>query len=151
MFQYVMRRILIAVPMLLGAMSIVFFAMRILPGNPCMAMMGDQATTEALADCSRNRPERLPVQCVDFWRAVQFDLANPSARVIRQRVHRAHVPAYLVLVMAAIVALVGVPIGIARPSTGAGPHRLPLRIFALLGLSMPVFWLGILLPRVPFT
>ena len=46
MVQYVLRRILIAVPMLLGAMSIVFFAMRVLPGNPCVAMMGDQATTE---------------------------------------------------------------------------------------------------------
>src|SRR5437773_2082539 len=54
MFQYVMRRLLLAVPMLLGAMSIVFFAMRVLPGDPCVAMMGDQATTEALADCTRN-------------------------------------------------------------------------------------------------
>ena len=45
MFQYVARRVLVAVPMLLGAMSIVFFAMRILPGDPCVSMMGDQATT----------------------------------------------------------------------------------------------------------
>jgi hypothetical protein len=62
--------------MLLGAMSIVFFAMRILPGDPCVAMMGDQATTEALADCTKNlglhRP--LAVQYVDYiWRSVQFD------------------------------------------------------------------------------
>ena len=54
MTKYIARRLLIAVPMLLGAMSIVFFAMRVLPGDPCMAMMGDQATSEALADCSRN-------------------------------------------------------------------------------------------------
>src|ERR1043166_5957860 len=54
MFQYALRRLLLAVPMLLGAMSIVFFAMRVLPGDPCVAMMGDQATTEALADCTRN-------------------------------------------------------------------------------------------------
>ena len=45
MLKYVVRRLLVAVPMLLGAMSIVFFAMRILPGDPCVAMMGDQATT----------------------------------------------------------------------------------------------------------
>ena len=54
MLTYVLRRLLVAVPMLLGAMSIVFFAMRVLPGDPCVAMMGDQATTEALADCTKN-------------------------------------------------------------------------------------------------
>ena len=41
MFQYIVRRLLVAVPMLLGAMSIVFFAMRVLPGDPCVAMMGE--------------------------------------------------------------------------------------------------------------
>src|SRR5260370_23644448 len=76
MFQYVARRVLVAVPMLLGAMSIVFFAMRILPGDPCVSMMGDQATREALADCTKNlglhRP--LAVQYVDYlWRSVQLD------------------------------------------------------------------------------
>jgi peptide/nickel transport system permease protein len=67
MLQYIVRRLLVALPMLLGAMSIVFFAMRVLPGDPCVAMMGDQATSGALADCTKNlgldRP--LVVQYVD--------------------------------------------------------------------------------------
>src|SRR5262249_9461449 len=80
MFQYALRRLLLAVPMLLGAMSIVFFAMRVLPGDPCVAMMGDQATTEALADCTRNlglhRP--LAVQYADYlWRSARLGLGNP--------------------------------------------------------------------------
>ncbi len=75
MITYVLRRVLVAIPMLLGAMSIVFFAMRVLPGDPCVAMMGDQATTEALADCTRNlglnRP--LALQYADYvWRSVRF-------------------------------------------------------------------------------
>jgi len=79
MLQYILRRVVVAVPMLLGAMSIVFFTMRILPGDPCVAIMGDQATTEALADCTKNlglhRP--LAVQYVDYlWRSVQFDFGN---------------------------------------------------------------------------
>src|SRR2546428_11443904 len=79
MINYALRRVLVAVPMLLGAMSIVFFAMRVLPGDPCVAMMGDQATTEALADCTKNlglnRP--LAVQYVDYlWRSVQVDFGN---------------------------------------------------------------------------
>src|SRR5256885_16321539 len=79
MISYVLRRLLVAIPMLLGAMSIIFFAMRVLPGDPCVAMMGDQATTAALADCTNNlglnRP--LAIQYADYmWRSVQFDFGN---------------------------------------------------------------------------
>jgi ABC-type dipeptide/oligopeptide/nickel transport system permease component len=126
--------------------------MRVLPGDPCVAMMGDQATTEALADCTRNlglhRP--LPVQYVDYlWRSVQFDFGHSlrqgypvSEYVVRMFPHT------FILVMAAAVvaALVGVPTGIVSALKRRNPLiDYPLRIFALLGLSMPVFWLGILL------
>src|SRR5215831_13708063 len=79
MFQYALRRLLVAIPMLLGAMTIVFVAMRILPGDPCVAMMGDQATSGALADCTRNLGLNWPlaVQYVDYlWRSVRFDFGN---------------------------------------------------------------------------
>ena len=152
MFQYVLRRLLVAIPMLLGAMSIVFFAMRILPGDPCVAMMGDQATTEALAECSKNlglnRP--LAVQYVDYlWRSVRFDFGNSFRQGYPVSDYIARMfPHTFVLVMAAaiVAALVGIPIGILSALKRRNPLvDYPLRIFALLGLSMPVFWLGILL------
>jgi ABC-type dipeptide/oligopeptide/nickel transport system permease component len=150
--QYVLRRLLVAVPMLLGAMSIVFFAMRILPGDPCVSMMGDQATTEALADCTKNlglhRP--LAVQYVDYlWRSVQFDFGNSLRQgyPVSEYIGRMF-PHTLVLVLssAVVAALVGIPIGILSALKRRSPLiDYPLRIIALLGLSMPVFWLGILL------
>jgi ABC-type dipeptide/oligopeptide/nickel transport system permease component len=152
MVTYVLRRLLVAVPMLLGAMSIVFFAMRILPGDPCVAMMGDQASTEALADCTKNlglhRP--LAVQYADYiWRSVQLDFGNSLRQGYPVNEYIARMfPHTFVLVMAAAVvaALVGVPIGIISAIKRRNPLiDYPLRIFALLGLSMPVFWLGILL------
>jgi peptide/nickel transport system permease protein len=152
MLNYIVRRVLVAVPVLLGAMSIVFFAMRVLPGDPCVAMMGDQATTEALADCTKslglNRP--LAVQYVDYiWRSVQFDFGNSLRQgyPVNEYIGRMF-PHTLVLVMASAVvaALVGIPIGILSALKRRNPLvDYPLRIFALLGLSMPVFWLGILL------
>ena len=152
MVQFVLRRVLIAIPMLLGAMSIVFFAMRVLPGDPCVAMMGEQATTEALADCSRNlglhRP--LAVQYADYlWRSLRLDFGNSLRQgyPVSQYIARMF-PHTFVLVMASAVvaALVGVPIGILSALKRRNPLiDYPLRIFALLGLSMPVFWLGILL------
>jgi ABC-type dipeptide/oligopeptide/nickel transport system permease component len=152
MTQYVLRRLLVAAPMLVGAMSIVFFAMRILPGDPCVAMMGEQATTEALADCSRNlglhRP--LAVQYGDYiWRSVQFDFGNSLRQgyPVRQYIARMFPHTFILVMAAAVVAaLVGIPIGIVSALKRRSPLiDYPLRIFALLGLSMPVFWLGILL------
>jgi ABC-type dipeptide/oligopeptide/nickel transport system permease component len=152
MFQYILRRVVVAVPMLLGAMSIVFFAMRILPGDPCVAMMGDQATTEALADCTKNlglhRP--LAVQYVDYiWRSVQLDFGNSLRQGYPVSEYIARMfPHTLVLVMssAVVAALIGIPIGIVSALKRRSPLiDYPLRIIALLGLSMPVFWLGILL------
>ena len=138
--------------MLLGAMSIVFFAMRILPGDPCLAMMGDQATTEALADCTQNlglhRP--LAVQYVDYlWRSVQFDFGKSFRQGYPVSEYIARMfPHTLVLVLssAVVAALVGIPIGIVSALKRRNPLiDYPLRLIALLGLSMPVFWLGILL------
>ena len=152
MLKYVVRRLLVAVPMLLGAMSIVFFAMRILPGDPCVAMMGDQATTEALADCTKNlglhRP--LAVQYVDYiWRSVQLDFGNSLRQGYPVSEYIARMfPHTLVLVLssAVVAALIGIPIGIVSALKRRSPLiDYPLRIIALLGLSMPVFWLGILL------
>src|SRR5216683_3592194 len=79
MINYVVQRLLVAVPMLLGAMSIVFFAMRVLPGDPCMAMMGDQATSAALQDCVRDLglDRSVVVQYADFlWKSVCLDFGN---------------------------------------------------------------------------
>ena len=152
MFPYVLRRLIVAVPMLLGAMSIVFLAMRILPGDPCVAMMGDQATTEALADCTKNlglnRP--LAVQYVDYlWRSIRFDFGSsfrqgyPVSEYIARMFPHTFV---LVMASAVVAALVGIPIGIVSALKRRNPLiDYPLRIIALLGLSMPVFWLGILL------
>jgi peptide/nickel transport system permease protein len=152
LFQYIIRRLLIFIPMVVGAMSIIFFAMRILPGDPCIAMMGDDLTKEAYVDCVRHlgldRP--LLVQYADYtWKSLQFDFG-------RSYLNRYPVTQYillmfphtLLLVLASIfIALcVGLPTGV----LSALQRRNPLidyssRVVALLGLSMPVFWFGILL------
>ncbi|MBI3827317.1 MAG: ABC transporter permease [Candidatus Rokubacteria bacterium] len=152
MVQYLLRRLLVAVPMLLGAMTLVFFAMRVLPGDPCVAMMGDQATSEALSDCTKNlglnRP--LAVQYADYlWRSARFDFGKSFRHgyPVSEYIGRMF-PYTLVLVLASAVvaAVVGIPIGILSALKRRNPLiDYPLRIFALLGLSMPVFWLGILL------
>jgi ABC-type dipeptide/oligopeptide/nickel transport system permease component len=138
--------------MLLGAMSIVFFAMRILPGDPCIAMMGEEATREALQDCVRNlgldRP--LIVQYFDYlWKSLHFDFG-------RSLMFRYSVASYilsmfphtLILVLSStfVALLIGLPTGIFSALKRQNPLvDYSARIVALLGLSMPVFWFGIIL------
>jgi peptide/nickel transport system permease protein len=152
MTQYIVRRVLLAIPMLLGAMSIVFIAMRVLPTDPCMAMMGDQASTEALADCTRHlgldRP--LIMQYADYmWRSVRFDFGTSFRQgyPVTEYIGRMFPHTFVLVSAAAIIAaLIGIPIGILSALKRRNPFvDYPLRIFALLGLSMPVFWFGILL------
>jgi ABC-type dipeptide/oligopeptide/nickel transport system permease component len=114
--------------------------------------MGDQATTEALADCTKNlglhRP--LAVQYVDYiWRSVRFDFGTSLRQgyPVNEYIGRMFPHTFVLVIASAVVAaLVGIPIGIVSALKRRSPLvDYPLRIFALLGLSMPVFWLGILL------
>src|SRR3989475_11792728 len=139
--------------MLLGAMSIVFFAMRVLPGDPCVAMMGDQATSEALADCTRNlglhRP--LVVQYADYmWRSVQLDFGKSLRQgyPVSEYIARMFPHTFILVMASAVVAVLGGgPIRIV-----SGPQRprplvhYPPRTLPPPGLSMARFWRGVLLP-----
>jgi ABC-type dipeptide/oligopeptide/nickel transport system permease component len=152
LFQYTIGRLLLAVPMLLGAMSLVFFAMRVLPGDPCLAMMGDQATREARHDCvshlGLNRP--LVAQYGDYlWKSIRLDFGHsfrhpyPVTNYILRMF-----PYTLVLVLASmVIALaVGLPSGVLSALYWRHPRMdYRARWLALLGLSMPVFWCGLLL------
>ena len=152
MIQYIVRRLLVTIPILLGTMSIVFFVMRVLPGDPCLAMMGDEATKEALEDCVRNlgldRP--LLVQYADYmWRALQLDFGRS---LIFQYTVASYIggmfPHTLLLVAGStfVAMCIGLPSGIFSALNRQNPLIDYLaRIIALFGLTMPVFWFGILL------
>jgi peptide/nickel transport system permease protein len=147
--QYALRRLLVAVPMLIGAMSLVFLAMRILPGDPCMAMLGEEATWEALRDCTRqlglDRP--LYAQYVDYvYRWLQFDFGR-SLRfryTVSDYLWRMFPHTFLLVTASTLVAIV---LGIPAAVLSALNRRNPLvdyavRIVSLLGLSIRFFTSG---------
>ncbi len=139
--------------MLLGAMSIVFFAMRILPGRPVRGHDGrpgdhrgarglHQEPRAAAGRWRSSTPTTSGGRC-SSTSATRFRQGYPVSEYIARMF-----PHTLVLVVASAVvaALIGIPIGIISALKRRNPLiDYPLRIFALLGLSMPVFWLGILL------
>jgi ABC-type dipeptide/oligopeptide/nickel transport system permease component len=151
MIGFVVRRLLSAVPTLVAVLTLVFVIVRIVPGDPALVILGDQATPEAVAALrgrlGLDRP--LHEQYVDFLLASlagDFGTSLVTGRSIISEV-AAVLPHTLDLTGAAMVigTILGVPAGI-----WAALHRnraidVAARMLSLLGLSFPVFVSGIFL------
>ena len=151
MKRYVLYRLLFLLPTLLGALTLVFLLIHLIPGDPVDVMLGETAATadkEALRESlGLNRP--LSVQ----YRTFMFDLAaGDLGRSLYERssvteIVRARFPATLELALCAMIAAIAIsfPLAVlAAVRRGSWIDRSALT-FSLFGLSMPNFWLGPLL------
>lgn len=148
---YFLHRLLLVVPTLFGALSLVFILIHLIPGDPVEVMLGETAGAVDKEELRRalglDRP--LPVQYRDFL----FNLARGDlGRSLYEQasvaeIIRARLPATLELAISAMIAavLISFPLAIlAAAFRGGWIDRMALW-FSLLGLSLPNFWLGPLL------
>ncbi len=132
-------------------LTLVFFAMRVLPGDPALAALGDQATSDQLAEfraaMGLNAP--LAVQYLHFmWDIARlefgasFRTAEPIGGLLA-----AALPYTLELAFAAMLvgAAIGVPAGVIAATQRGRTADYVARLLSLLGLCMPEFYLGALL------
>lgn len=151
MLRHILRRLLLAIPTLFVVVTIIFLLVRVIPGDPARAALGDNAT-EAAVDALReqlglNKP--LFEQYLDYMKGLlQGDLG--TTLISRQPAWdqiQFVLPHTLELTLAAlIVALsIGIPIGIASAVKQNTPIDYAGRVFSLAGLSMPAFYLGLLM------
>lgn len=149
MLLYTLRRFLQAVPILLGVVFIVMVSMEFIPGDPVCLMLGELATEEMVTDL-RTRlglDDPLPVRYIRYLGEVaQGDMGNSvrDQRPVSEIIGEA-LPVTMQLGGAALLltVLLGVPLGVV---SAARPNSLLdnlIRIFSLAGLSMPVFWTGL--------
>ena len=151
MLQYVIKRLLSTIPVLLGISLLLFFMLRMLPGDPAQVLAGLMATPDEVElirhQLGLDRP--IHVQYVFFLgRLARFDLGR-SARTQNPVTEEiwARLPNTLLLAVVAITlaCLFGIPAGIisaVRPYTWLDYVVTSTAIF---GISMPVFWLGLML------
>ncbi len=149
MLFFFLRRLIAAVPTLLAVLTLVFVIVRIVPGDPALVILGDQATPEAIAALHQRLGLDRPLwqQYVDFLlAALRGDFGNSlvTGRPILAEVG-AVLPHTIDLTLASMLfgVIVGVPVGI-----WAALHRnraidVAARILSLIGLSFPVFVSGI--------
>ncbi|WP_295809627.1 ABC transporter permease [uncultured Nitratireductor sp.] len=151
MTAFVLKRLGFAVITLFAVLTIVFFIVRILPGDPAMAILGDQASQEALvalrARLGLDQP--LYVQYVQFLGGVivgDWGVSMVSGRPVIQEILKV-LPATLELTIVSLIlgAAVGIPLGV---WSAVRRNKLPdyiTRMASLLGLSFPAFVSAVLL------
>jgi peptide/nickel transport system permease protein len=151
MIKYIIRRILLALPVLLGILIVTFALGRMIPGDPCRAMLGEKATAEV---CARftvrfGLDKPIPVQFFiymgnilkgDFGDSIRF--SRPVALILIERL-----PTTIELGALAILfsTLIGIPLGILSSVKRNSPIDVFTMIVANIGVSMPVYWLGLML------
>ena len=151
MNRHLLKRLLLLLPTLLGALTLVFFLIHLIPGDPIEVMLGETASAADKEGLRRELGLDQPIwtQYVGFLKGIVLgDLGRSlyeQDRVTDLIIMR--FPATLQLTLAAMgtALLIAFPLGIiAAVKTHSWVDRLSL-LFSLLGLSMPNFWLGPLL------
>jgi len=154
MIQYVVRRIFLSIPVLFGILLVTFALARLIPGDPCRAILGEKATDEVcdrfIHDKGLDKP--IPIQfgvylgemlTGDFGTSVRYNL--PVTRLLVERL-----PTTVELSLSALLVsmVVGIPLGIISAVRHNSWIDVVTMVWANTGVSMPVFWLGLMLAYV---
>lgn len=151
MGAYVVRRLVGLIPVLLGISLLVFAFLHLIPGDPAVVMLGERGTPERIAQLREqmglNKP--LPEQYLLFLKnLLSGDFGNSIINLVPVREELARRwPATFELALAAmfVAVAIGIPLGILAAVRKNSIWDNGATIISLLGVSMPVFWLGLLL------
>jgi peptide/nickel transport system permease protein len=155
MRQYVLRRLLLMVPVILMITVAVASLMRLVPGDPATLALGQQATDE---DRQRFREafhldDPLPVQYVRWWADVlRGDLGKSVVQrtnVTDELINRLPITIELLVFATVLTVLIGVPFGVISGVKQNSLIDYAIRFVSIAGLSVPSFWLGTLLLILP--
>jgi ABC-type dipeptide/oligopeptide/nickel transport system permease component len=151
MARYLLRRLLLTIPVLLGVATLVFSLIHLVPGDPAQSMLGEGASPEEVAKLRHtlglDRP--LLTQYRTFITGVvrgdlgtSFRYGTPVAHEIRDRLFRT---LQLAVASMTVAILFAIPLGIAAAVFRGTAIDYAAMTMALVGISMPNFWLGPLL------
>ena len=154
MLRFVVRRLLLLVPILLGLSILVFIWVRALPGSPAEALLGERATPAAVEQLNKQYGLDKPVyeQYLNYLnQTVHFDfgLSIASRRTVAEEI-KTRFPATVELALAAMLFAVvfGIPLGFFAAKYYGGIFDQSSLFLSLLGISIPIFFLGLLLKYI---
>lgn len=151
LFRYVVRRLLLMIPTLLGISIVAFALMHLAPGSAAQAMLGDRATPESVAALEREMRLDLPLHRQYLhWvgTVVRGDLGQSyiTHKSVLELLGERMLVTVEIGVLALVIALAGaIPLGVMAAIQQNRLRDHAARLIALLGISIPDFWSGILL------
>ena len=151
MLRFVVRRLLLLVPILLGLSVIVFGWIRGLPGSPAESLLGERATPESIAQIRHQYGLDRPIY-VQYWRYLKTTLSGElgtsiaSRRTVTSEIGR-RFPATIELALAAMLfaVAVGIPLGFLAAKRYSSIFDQMSLVLSLIGISMPIFFLALIL------
>ncbi len=151
MIQYTIRRLLLSIPVLLGILIVTFALARMIPGDPCKAMLGEKATVEVCERFAEQYGLNKPIYVQfgifmndilhgDFGESIRF--SRPVTQILIERLPLTMELGTIALFFAV---LIGIPAGVISAIRRNSAADVAVMIGANIGVSMPVYWLGLML------
>ena len=151
MTTYIIRRLLLSIPVLIGILFATFALARLIPGDPCRAMLGEKATKVVCDDFLHRHglDKPIPIQFGVYVNEIvhgdfgnSFRYSKPITELFMERL-----PITVELSFAALLVsvLIGIPLGVISAVRHNSWVDVITMLWANIGVSMPVFWLGLML------
>jgi len=153
MYRYIIKRVLLVIPTLIGAAALVFVLMRLIPGDICMVRLGSTGSTidpRALQLCHAelgvDRP--LVIQFLSFvggFFTLDFGTSMWSGKPVTTEIWaRLPISVEIAILATVVAALIAVPLGTISALKQNTWLDVIVRVFAIGGIATPSFWIGIL-------
>ncbi|MCP4535765.1 MAG: ABC transporter permease [Chloroflexi bacterium] len=154
MIKYTIRRLVASLPVLFGVLAVTFALARAIPGDPCRAILGERATAEVCERFAEERGLNKPIYVQfgiylteiargDFGNSIRFN--RPITQILIERLPMTIELGTFGLLIAC---LVGIPMGIISALRYNSAIDVATMVGANIGVSMPVFWLGLMLAYI---
>ncbi len=151
MLKFIIKRFITVIPVLIIVVTIVFFLMRIIPGNPAILILGDEARTEDIQrlEESMGLNEPILVQFLtyikDFFTG-DWGTSFYNGQPVLQNISARAEPTVLLMLYSTLISLIiGIPIGVLSAVKHNTAIDYSLMTVSVFGLSIPIFWMGMML------
>lgn len=151
MYKYVLKRLILLIPVLLGVSLLVFAIMYLTPGDPAQLILGENAP-KAAVEALREKMGLNDPFFMQYFRFVKnavmgdFGRSYTTGREVFKEIFSRFPNTLVLAVLGVIISVaIGIPVGIISATKQYSFLDSFSMVFALLGVSMPVFWLGLML------
>ncbi len=154
LLKYAVIRILLTIPMLLILLTLAFFILRVMPGDPVKSVLGAHAPPHVIEEKRQELglDKTIPVQYVEYLGdLVRFDLGQSmiyDQRVSKPIMEKLPATLELIIVGMLLTVIIGIPLGAFAASKRRTSGDMGIRMYGIIVFCIPVYWMGLMLQLI---